>query len=49
MDFLTKMSGKKRVTFKDSDGGEAAAKVKRLTDVKYDHEYLEDDHYCNIF
>ena len=42
-------SAKKRVTFKDAedinDEAEGDVKVKRLTNVRYDHEYQEDDYY----
>ena len=47
------MTSKKRVTFKeavdvdDEEGGDV--KVRKLADVRYDHEYLEDDYYCKIY
>jgi hypothetical protein len=45
-------STKKRVTFKDpgdqnkDETGEGDVKVRKLTSVRYDHEYQEDDYYC---
>lgn len=46
-------STKKRVTFKDpenqnnDDTGEGDVKVRKLTSVRYDHEYQEDDYYSD--